>query len=97
MTTVFIISLKSPHCAIRTAECRLIQRKWTWAEDFNGERHLLGSSAFYTLASAQRARLGALRKVQANTYLKGFHPYQWKAANDALMQEAKVLPLRRHR
>lgn len=99
MTTVFIISPSAPHRVIREAECKLIQRKWTWAEDQNGARHLLGSTAFYTLASARRAKLGALRKVHENNYIKYFKPPVWAAANEELMRnpshDFKVVPLKR--
>ena len=37
--------------------------KTTWAICQDGKRHLLGSSAFYTLAAAQRCKLAYLYKT----------------------------------
>lgn len=44
----------------------LTLEKRTWAETPSGRRHQLGTSAFYTLQSAERAKRGALQKIIDN-------------------------------
>lgn len=44
--------------------------KCTWAEHANGKRHLVGTSVFFTLPSAERAKRGALVKIVENGALR---------------------------
>jgi len=47
----------------------IVTEKCTWAETPAGRRHLLGSSAFFTKAAAERAKRGALVKIVETRYL----------------------------
>lgn len=60
---VFLVSSASPTRKIREVEVALITRKFCWAEEANGRRHLVGSTAFFTLVAAERAKLGYLTKM----------------------------------
>lgn len=61
---VFWVDLRHPTGTIREALATiLICKKWTWAELPDGKRHLLGASAFFTRAGAERVKLAALYRV----------------------------------
>lgn len=62
MVSVFIVDPKRPTRAIKEVEAEIITRKFSWA-DVNGKRYLIGTSAFFSLAAAKRAKLGYLMKV----------------------------------
>ena len=63
-TDVYLFDLKRPWREPYSAPCTLVIRKWSWAIDPRGKRHLVGASAFFTEASAARARIGALQKIE---------------------------------
>ena len=61
---VFIFNPSKPTRRIVEMTCRVVVcDRTTWAEEPSGRRHLLGSSAFYTLKAAYRAKRGALEKI----------------------------------
>lgn len=65
MTTIYYVNLKRPWRAILIVECEIVQcKKFAWAVDHRGVKRLLGASAFFTLASAERAKIGALTKIK---------------------------------
>lgn len=60
---------------IRERECTIVvKHRTTWAIDDNGRKYLLGSTAFYTLKAAERAKVGRLQKMVASTWL----PRYWR-------------------
>lgn len=98
VTTVFYVNLQRPWRPIRTVEVQVVQcEKLTWAEDCFGKRRLLGASAFFTLASAERAKLGALTKLvkERGGYIRVHLPYVYQAALRELEQHSGVLHNRR--
>lgn len=61
---IFYVNLKSPWRSILEVEANIVVcKKFTWAVDCRGQKRLLGASAFFTLASAERAKIGALMKL----------------------------------
>ena len=71
---VFMVNLKSPVRPIRQVKVRLINRKFCWAEDLMGRRHLVGASAFFTMKNAQRAKYALLKKFVKDTWVKRWYP-----------------------
>lgn len=72
---VFIVNLTAPTRKIIELDAQILTlEKRTWAETASGKRHLLGTTAFYTLASAERAKRGALVKLTENSYLRRYNP-----------------------
>lgn len=70
MTKQKIFLLRRPTSKIREIECEIdVCEKFTWARDKHGKRHLLGTSAFFTLKAAERSKFGALQKVVEKTQL----------------------------
>jgi len=72
-----IVYIVSSICAIRKikeVESKIITRKFTWAE-VKGKRYMLGVTAFYTLASAKRAKIGYLTKITKTPALRWIQPY----------------------
>lgn len=64
MVKVYYVNLHHPWRSILEVEATIIQcEKFAWAVDCRGQRRLLGASAFFTLASAERAKIGALMKL----------------------------------
>lgn len=71
---VFIMDPARPTRKIMELEVQILTlAKRTWAETASGKRWLLGTSAFYTLASAERAKRGALVKITSDGYLRRQH------------------------
>lgn len=67
---VFFMDPKRPIRESRQIEVEIIVcDKTSWAVLADGSRRLVGSSIFFTLASANRARRGALQKVVDDTAL----------------------------
>jgi hypothetical protein len=48
--------------------------KTTWAICYDGKRHLLGSTAFYTRAAAERCKLAYLYKTAPLAQFPHWHP-----------------------
>lgn len=64
MTKVFYVNVQRPWRAIREVDATVIAcKKQAWAEDQHGSRRLIGSTVFFTLAAAERAKIGALVKI----------------------------------
>lgn len=64
MTTAYYVNLQRPWRCILEVEVTVVTcEKFTWAVDQRGARRLLGASVFFTLASAERAKIGALMKL----------------------------------
>ncbi len=81
---IFLVSAKHPCKKIRIVEAEVIKpEKWTWAV-YKGRRHLLGATAFYTFASAQRAKVGYLVKIVRTDALKIIQPYLYQKATQIL-------------
>lgn len=71
---VFVVDLVRPTRKIIEIDAMIIvAEKRTWAETPSGRRHLVGTSAFYTLQSAERAKRGALVKI-VQTHFLGRNP-----------------------
>lgn len=67
---VFLMNPSRPLRKIVEREAQILTlEKRTWAELPSGKRCLLGTSAFYTLAAAERAKRGALIKIRESTVL----------------------------
>lgn len=67
---VFIMDPAKPLRPIREVDTMIVVGpKMTWAEESHGRRHLMGTSAFMTLPSAERAKRGALVKIVQTPYL----------------------------
>ena len=76
MQEFFVIDLQAPWRTIKVMELGLRATKMrAWAEDREtGRRRLIGSTAFYTRAGAERAKLGAMQKIwSAREKLKHRH------------------------
>lgn len=78
-TTVYIIDLRVPVRTIRVRQAVITGTKWRWA-DVNGKRHLIGSSAFFTLAAAQRSQRGLLEQIVKTRCLQYIHPHLYSTA-----------------
>jgi hypothetical protein len=57
--------------------------------------HLISASAFYSLASANRARIGALTKITNSGYIKSQLPQLWGVAMDSLMNNKSEMLMRK--
>ena len=69
MKNAYLLDLRHPTRKIIEVDAEIKKcEKWTWAI-YNGRRHLLGSSAFFTEAAAVRSQIGLLEQVVRNTYL----------------------------
>ena len=68
---VFIFQPSRPTRKIVELEALILTlEKRTWAETASGKRHLLGTSAFYSMAAAERAKRGALVKIMETPVLR---------------------------
>jgi hypothetical protein len=73
---VILLDLKYPWRKLRPLTCHILVRKYVWAIEANGRRHLVGASAFFTEPSAERAQVGALRKLETKwTYIHRNHAF----------------------
>jgi hypothetical protein len=82
--TIYYVNLKRPWRQILVIECEIVQcEKFTWAVDCRGVKRLLGASAFFTLASAERAKVGALEKT-AHPAVATKAPHAYEAARAEL-------------
>lgn len=73
--SMYLVNLRHnglPH--LRRERVEVVTGKWTWAIDRKGGRHLVGASAFYTLASACRVRLALLLRTATDSYVRFKHP-----------------------
>lgn len=94
---VFIYTPSRVNSAIREAEAEIeVKEKCTWAH-VKGKHHLLGSTAFYTLAAANRAKRGALMKAIATPYLRRMMPsaVYWAESQLAHYEAKGEFPLTR--
>lgn len=81
----FIVRLRSPTCQIREQELAVkVCKQTVWAIRPDGRRHLIGSSAFQTLAGAQRCQRALLQKIVDDTYHKIKRPSEWSNAQRVL-------------
>ena len=81
---VYIVSAKHPCRKIKEIDANVIHPgKFTWAE-YRGRRHLLGATAFYTQASAIRAKVGYLTKIAKTPALSLIQPHLYQNAKDLL-------------
>ena len=77
---IFIVSAKHPCQKIKIVEAEVINpEKWTWAV-YKGRRHLVGTTAFYTFASAKRAKVSYLTKIANTSALSFIQPELYKKA-----------------
>lgn len=66
---VWITLATEPLRNIREVECEIVVcKKTSWAILPTGRRTLLGTGAFYTRKSAEKMKLGRLRKIEADQY-----------------------------
>lgn len=87
---LFLMDPSRPYRIIEVEAEIKVCDKTAWAILPQGERRLLGATAFFTLSSAERAQLGALQKIVANTYLQGYKHDIWKGAK-ALVEKHMLL------
>lgn len=60
----YYVNLKRPWRKIKVVEADIIVcKKRSWAVDQLGARRLVGASVFFSVQSAERARIGALVKL----------------------------------
>lgn len=89
---VFIMDPSRPTRKIVELEATILTlEKRTWAETLSGKRWLMGSSAFYTLAAAERAKRGALIKIVQTTALRRMAQTQdlvWNAEHQLKLYDA---------
>jgi len=96
MTTIYLVSAKHPCSKIKEVDAVILAsgqsmdwrqkpRKLTWAE-YRGHRYLLGATAFYTRASALRAKVGHLTKIAKTPALAFIQPELYKKAR-AILKE----------
>ena len=84
MATVFTFELRAPWKPIIKSEAEIKTKKQSWAILSNGRRKLIGSSAFFTEAAANRSRLGLLVQISKNKYLKNLHFSFWSRCKESL-------------
>ena len=89
---LYIIEPKKPWRIIRCKPCLIIVgKKRVWASPllFCDKRHLIGSSAFYTKAAAERSRLSYLNRIKDSRFVAYRWPTAYHAAEDALRKMGK--------
>lgn len=90
MRRVFIIDSKHPTRNIREVQASIVTKKFSWAVVFDKygqeRRYLLGATAFFTLPSALRAKVGYLQKIVANTAIRWIAPGTYAKAQLQLEQ-----------
>jgi hypothetical protein len=62
MKHTFFTVRKTERICVRELTVKVTAKR-TWATDDNGNRFLIGSTAFYTRAGAERAKLGRLQRI----------------------------------
>lgn len=96
MKTVYYLNLKKPWRQIVTVECEVVQCKaFAWAKDQFGARRLLGSSTFFTLAAAERSRIGELQRL-AQSKVASAAPTVYRAAVAELKRYSGTMSKARH-
>lgn len=66
---VNVVDLKRPWRRIAHEPCLIVVgKRFTWAEDCRGKRHLLGASAFYTRKGATLKKRMALEEGAMNPF-----------------------------
>ena len=68
MTTVFLVRRPLAHILQTDAEIRT--GKWSWAITKDGQRYLVGATAFFTHQSAVRCRFAKLMEYTKNMFLR---------------------------
>jgi hypothetical protein len=82
---MFIMDLKYSVPAIFEREVTVkVCKQTVWAIRPNGKRHLVGASAFQTLASAKRAQRGLLERITNDAYMKFQKPDIFRRATEVL-------------
>ncbi len=79
MTKVFIIDRRQPWKPITEMETTIFTAKRAWVKINGVVRYMVGSTAFFTKAGAQAARIGNCVKVAENDYQKFY--YRWRYDN----------------
>lgn len=78
---MFIVDLKRCLRKVRQEVVVVkVCKKTVWAISEDGTRHLVGSSAFQTLTSAERCRYALLQKMVADPYYKHMHYFAHASA-----------------
>jgi len=89
---MFIVKLKSPWLPAKPMMVTVkVCAKTVWAVLPNGHRALVGSSAFQTLAAADRCRVALMQKIVGNPGYGYFAPYALESAKRGLGKDHKVL------
>lgn len=82
---MFYVNLRWPTDPVQEIEVIVrTGKKMVWAERANGRRHLIGSSVFQTLASAERARFALAEKCTTDRWTKWNRPALYTQAMKAL-------------
>lgn len=80
MIKVFYVDLNRPWRTIKEVDATIVPcKKTVWAEDVKGARRLVGASVFFSLPSAERAKIGALVKL-VKPQVQAFVPQVYQAA-----------------
>lgn len=83
---IYTVDLRRPYLDPRYQVVNIkTGKKCTWAHT-PYRKHLVGSSAFYTKAAAQRTRYSLLKKITAMGWIKNNRPYLWNKAQKALTE-----------
>jgi len=89
---MFIVDLESPSRAVRKVQLLVkVCPKTVWAIATNGRRYLIGSSAFQTMAAAERCRIALLQKIVADPRAAYFAPWRLDSAKKALAKAGKTV------
>lgn len=84
---IFLVSAKHPCRKIKTVEAEIVKpNDITWAI-YKRHRFMLGATAFYTFASARRAKVGYLVKIVNTKALRTIQPFLYERALKLLKQE----------
>ena len=76
MTRVFIINAKAPWLKPKEVDADLVQGKQIWAVTQRHGRKLIGTTAFFSQVSAERAAMGYIVKMSKYLgFFKRNHPY----------------------
>lgn len=78
MTKLFIIDRRNPWMPIKEIETEIFTGKRAWVKIDGVIRHLVGSTAFFTEASANVARIGHATRIAENDYQRYYHRWRYE-------------------
>ena len=78
MTKVFIINRRQPWKPITEMETTIFTAKRAWVKIDGVVRYMVGSTAFFTEAGAQAARIGHAARIAENDYQRYYHRWRYE-------------------